>query len=226
MTEDDRSPQLDILNRLHRSHANERRRIARYLHDQIAHTLVIALTGFELHEAHVREDPTHALDQLHGAVSMVRQALDTVRALSLDLRSSNVDGGLEPALTKYLKAVGTRNVRWTVQVTGCEARLAGDIRDELYLILREAAHNALIHSSARHLSIRVEIGDASVGSVVEDDGSGFDVEEHLSASGLAGMRERAELLGGSTTVVSEPRAGTRITVEIPLFNEPAEVTSG
>lgn len=226
MTEDDRSPQPDILNRLHRSYANERRRIARYLHDQVAHTLVIALTGFELHEAHVREDPVHALDQLHGAVGMVRQALETVRALSLDLRSSNVDGGLEPALTRYLKTIGTRNVRWTVQVTGCEARLAGVVRDELYLILREAAHNALIHSSARHLWIRVDIGGGSVRSVVEDDGSGFDVEAHLSASGLAGMRERAELLGGSTTVVSKPSAGTRITVEIPLFDAHAEITSG
>jgi signal transduction histidine kinase len=219
MAEEDRSPRPDIqvLNRLHSSHANERRRIARYLHDQIAHTLVIALNSLELHEAHLRENPALAMEQLHGAVGMVRRTLDTVRALSLDLRSSNVDGGLESALTKYLRILGAPNDRWTVQVTGYEARLPGDVRDELYLILREAAHNSLIHSSARHLRITVEVGCDAVRAVAEDDGSGFDVDQHLSGSGLAGMLERAELLGGSTTVVSAPGAGTRITVEIPLF---------
>ena len=202
---------------MHSSHANERRRIARYLHDQVAHTLVIALNSLELHEAHLQDDPARALDQLHDAASTVRRALDIVRALSLDLRSSNVDGGLESALTKYLRTIGASKLRWTVQVTGYEAGLPGDVRDELYLILREAAHNSLIHSSGRHLQILVEVGPDSVRAVAHDDGSGFDVDQHVSGSGLAGMLERAELLGGCTTIVSEPGAGTRITVEIPLF---------
>lgn len=210
-------PTLQVLSRLHRSYASERRRLARYLHDQVAHTLVIALNSLELHEAHIQDDPAHALDLLRGAMRTVRQALEAVRALSLDLRSREVHDGLESALSEYLQTVASPNVQWTVQVTGHEAGLPEDVRDELYLILREAAHNTLIHSSARNLDILVETGPDSVRAVARDDGHGFDVDRNIAGSGLAGMRERAQLLGGSTEVASKPGGGTRITVEIPLL---------
>jgi signal transduction histidine kinase len=212
-------PTLQVLSRLHRSYAGERRRLARYLHDQVAHTLVIALNSLELHEAHIQDDPAHALDLLRGAMGTVRQALEAVRALSLDLRGHEVDDGLESALTEYLRTIAAPNVQWTVQVTGHEAGLPEDVRDELYLILREAAHNTLIHASARHLEIVVETGPDSVRAVAKDDGRGFDVDRHVAGSGLAGMRERAQLLGGTTEVASRPGGGTRIAVEIPLLTE-------
>jgi signal transduction histidine kinase len=218
MPDEDRSdkPVLEALNRLRNSYDSERRRIARHLHDQVAHTLVIALNSLELHEWHLEVDRKRSVTQLHRAVQAVREALDTVRALSSDLRRRDVNNGLESALSEYLRTVAPPTVHWTVTMTGYEAGLPGTVGDELYLILREAAHNSVLHAGARHLQIAVDIGSDVVHGLVNDDGKGFEVERHRAAGGLAGMRERAQLLGGELKVTSTPGVGTLVAVEIPL----------
>lgn len=218
MPDNDRLPRsvVDFVNRLRRSHTNERRRIARELHDQVAHSLGVALNSLELHECYLKEDPPRAQTQLRNAVHAVRRSLERVHALSSDLRSREVNDGLEHALSDYLHMVALPTVRWAVTVSGDDSALPADTRDELYLILREAARNSVIHSSAQHIEILVEVGTDAVRATASDDGCGFDLGQHASADGLTSMHERAQLLGGSTTLSSEPGAGTVVQVHLPM----------
>jgi signal transduction histidine kinase len=190
--------------------------MARELHDRVAHTLGVALNSLELHEVYLEKDPLLAERQLRVATRAVRGALERVRGLSTDLRDREVHDGLEHALVGYLRMVAPPAIDWTVTVSGDDRGLLTELRDELYLILREAARNALIHAAARRLTIVVDIGTDAVRATVEDDGRGFEPRERPVTGGLAAMRERAELLGGSLTLSSRPGAGTAVQVHVPM----------
>jgi signal transduction histidine kinase len=196
--------------------SGERRQPARERHDTVAHALGVALNSLELHEAYLDQDPSRAARELHTARSAVRGALDHIRALSADLRGPEVHDDLEPALGAYLTEVAPATTSWSVTVTGDDRALAEDVRDELFLILREAARNALIHATVRHLDITVAIGAGTVDATVTDDGRGFDPRGHAETGGIASMRERAEALGGTMILSSAPGAGTTVQVHVPL----------
>lgn len=210
----------EVVQRLRRSYANERRRIARELHDQVAHTLGVALNSLELHEIYLAKDPARAQAQLRTAVRAVRRSLEAVRTLSSDLRSRQVDEGLDAALCGYLGAVAPPTVRWTVTVTGDDSTLPAETRDELFLILREAVRNSLIHSGAHRVEIVVQIGPDAARASAYDDGRGFDARRRAAPGGLASMRERAQLLGGSIELSTAPGLGTAVHVHIPLAGQP------
>jgi signal transduction histidine kinase len=210
------TPVVEIANRLRRAHANERRRIARDLHDKVAHALSVALNSLELHEIYLHSDPPRARAQLRSAVRAVRRSQETVRALCADLRQREVVDGLESALSGYLRMVAPPTVDWTITVTGDDSRLPAETREELFLTLREALHNSLIHSSARHIDACVQIGPEAVHATVDDDGTGFEAGGQGQTGGVASMHERAELLGGSVDLSSELGAGTTVRVHIPL----------
>lgn len=190
--------------------------MARDLHDRVAHTLGVALNSLELHEVYLEKDPPLAKRQLRIATRAVRDALERVQGLSTDLRGCETHGGLEAALAGYLHMVAPPTIDWTVTVRGDDHGLLAEPRDELYLILREAARNAMIHAAARRLTIVVDIGPDAVRATVEDDGCGFEPGEHFVTGGLAAMRERAELLGGSLVLSSSPGAGTVVQVHVPM----------
>ena len=200
-------------------HSSERRRVARELHDRVAHPLGVALNSLELHELYLeQENPSRAELQLRIAARAVRGALERVRGLSLDLRGREVDDGLESALADYLNMVAPPAVDWTVTVSGeAPSDLPAELCDELYLILREAARNALIHAAARHLEVGIGIGVDAIRATVTDDGQGFEPRQHLATGGLASMRERAQLLGGFLTVSSRPGEGTVVHVHVPII---------
>jgi signal transduction histidine kinase len=197
-------------------HASERRRVARELHDRVAHSLGIALNSLELHEIYLDQDPRRAERQLRIATRALRGALERVRDLSSDLRGQEVDDGIERALVDYLTGVARAEVDWQVTVSGDDRGLPAELRDELFLILREAARNALIHAAPRHLGLVVEIGAGMVRATVTDDGRGFDPRPHLATGGLVSMRERAEMLGGSLTLSSSPGEGATVHVHVPI----------
>ncbi|MDQ3790414.1 MAG: sensor histidine kinase [Actinomycetota bacterium] len=197
------------------SNGGERRRVARELHDKVAHSLGVALNSLELHEAYLERDPSRARRELRVARHAVRGALRHVQELSADLRGRAVLGSVDHALRDYLRMVASPAVDWSVTVRGDERTLDPDLRDDLYLILREAARNALIHSAARHLVITVAVRADAVHGTVTDDGHGFDPGSHPASGGLTAMRERAESHGGSLTVSSTTGAGTVVQVHVP-----------
>jgi len=192
------------------------RRVARELHDKVAHSLGVALNSLELHEVYLEQDPPRARRELHTATHAVRGALKQVRDLSADLRGHEVRDGLERALDDYLNTVAPPAISCSVTVAGDDRGLAEDLRDELFLILREAARNTLIHAAARHLDVTVDIGADAVHATVTDDGHGFDPRGHENTGGLASMLERAELLGGHLTLSSDPHTGTVVQVHVPV----------
>ncbi|TWP53784.1 sensor histidine kinase [Lentzea tibetensis] len=210
-----------LLKKVNSSHEDERHRIARELHDRVAHAVGNALQHLQLHDVYVLDDPDRARAKLKAAQEVLNDAFDVIRHLATELRESAVEaGGLEVALSNYLDAHAPFGMVHTVLVHGTVLRLPAEVVEELYLVLREAARNALLHAAPQRVDVEIEVGDTSVRAGVRDDGCGFDVDgvDRAEGMGLDSMRERVELLGGTLVVASAPGAGTTVTVSLPWLD--------
>ena len=202
----------------------ERRRIALELHDQLGQHLTALTLGLdEVTKMLAPDAPSRRrlamLQEL--AQTMTRDA----RHLALELRPPELDDvGLESALETYVAQWSARfGIAADVEVTGlADTSLPGEAGTTLYRVVQEALTNVAKHAHARHVSVLVERPAGEVRLIVEDDGDGFEVERTLQRAtaerriGLAGMRERAELVGGTMTVESAPGSGTALYVRLPV----------
>ena len=202
----------------------ERKRIARDLHDETAQELV-ALSR-ELDKLAIRfgrrsEDSRARIRELQDWVGKV---LDGVRRFSQDLRPSVLDDlGLLPALQWLAADVEKRfGIEVRTSVIGDERRLPPDAELLLFRIAQEALHNVWRHSGASRACLVVESDDDTVRLSVRDNGTGFEVPERAGdlaeqgKLGLAGMQERARLLGATLNLESKPGEGTTVSVEMPV----------
>jgi signal transduction histidine kinase len=208
-----------LLRKVHESHADERRRIGRELHDRVAHSIVVVFRNLELHDLYEARDPDKAREKLELAKLTAQEALKGARELSSELRHLPAEGGLEVALSDHLRSVAPAGVEAWVSVAGDENLIPPEVRGEAFLILREAVGNALAHSSAKTLEISIAIASGRLRASVEDDGRGFDPTEaaaHGTGTGLSSMRESALLLGGTLTLSARPGEGTRVELSVPL----------
>ncbi len=147
-----------------------------------------------------------------------------VHQLALQLRPTALDDlGLHTALVNYAEEWSSRSeVEVDLHSTGLEQRLPPPVETALYRIVQEALTNVLKHARARHVSLILQRSPDQMLVVLEDDGTGFESEGELPAAGaggrlgMLGMRERAELVGGTLTVESTPGRGTAIFVRVPL----------
>jgi signal transduction histidine kinase len=201
----------------------ERKRIARELHDQTSQRLTsILMTLGALGEAEsLAEVRAHVADLR----DMAAQTLEEVHDLALELRPRLLDDlGLLAGLQHCLGEFRDRyRVPADFQVLGLdENRLPPRVETALFRIAQESLTNVARHAQASNVGVLLENRDTSVILIVEDDGRGFDVSRVMGAHvhegnlGLYGMRERASLLGGTLTIESTPQEGTSIFVEIPL----------
>jgi signal transduction histidine kinase len=204
-----------LLERLHRSHADERRRVARELHDLVAHSVALALQNLELFALYRDKDAERAAAKLDGALRELHEASDIVRSLAQDLRRSGADEGLGSALRAYMSSV-PQGGEIELCFRGDEAYIPAAIRDELFLVLREGMRNAGAHANAKSIRVDVDIAAHLVRASVVDDGVGFDLPAGEDGAGLASMRERVALLGGTIILSSTPGQGTAVYVEVPL----------
>jgi signal transduction histidine kinase len=209
-----------LLDQIHDSHAESYRRLARELHDDAAHTMAVALRDLELYETYRVADQGRAQIKLAAAKSHVQEAIDSIRALATQLRRSETGEGLQAALVRYL-ATADPAVATTATVTGDEAVVPLVVRDELFLVLREALGNALRHADARTVTVEVQIRRPRVDAVVTDDGLGFDpgaapAGTATAGTGLPSMAERAHRVGGTLDIDSRPGHGTTVRCQIPL----------
>jgi signal transduction histidine kinase len=193
----------------------ERARIARDLHDRLAQSL--AYIAFELERlagrAHVED--REALGELHevvrGIVGELRETLYQLRTgVSAD---ADLDHVAREYLTRYEERTGVI-VHWHSRV---ERYVPYQVEQELWRVLQEALTNIEHHADATACAIDYRVTDTRVSLVVEDDGRGFD-PSHLPADhyGLVGMRERADVLGASLEIESQPGRGTRVSVELEV----------
>jgi signal transduction histidine kinase len=212
-----------LLRKIITAQEEERRRIARELHDEAGQALTSLLIGLRAMEksASLKEVHTLAADLR----KTVAQTLDQVHDLALELRPSVLDDlGLVPALARYIESCpgrfGFQADFVTVGMNG--RRLPREAETVLYRIVQEALTNVARHTSANQVSVLLQRRRDAVVLVIEDDGEGFDVAQVMASAerrerlGLYGMEERASLVDGHLTVESSPETGTTITVEIPL----------
>lgn len=212
-----------LLDRMISTQEEERRRIARELHDETSQALTSLMVQLKvLEEADSLRVAHMHLSDMRAAVA---KTLEEVHSLALELRPSTLDDlGLLAALQNYLRHYEHRfGLAVDFQVLGIGSqRLLPQVETTLYRIVQEALTNVVRHAQARTVSVLLERRGSSVVAIVEDDGRGFDVasiwgshpqEQNL---GLYGMQERASLLGGTMTIESTPGVGTAVYVEIPL----------
>jgi signal transduction histidine kinase len=193
----------------------ERRSIARELHDGIAQTLSALL--LDVGKAGKLEDVAGMRLRLQEIATRTEHTVDAVRSLSLSLRPSMLDDlGLVPALEWQAREVG-RNSGVDVQVQAEDS--AGELPDAhrtcIYRVAQEALQNCVRHAEAKHVRVGLERGKRSVVLRVEDDGKGFQ-SRRMRGLGILGMEERTAQLGGRLRVQSEPGRGTVLAAEIPL----------
>jgi signal transduction histidine kinase len=199
----------------------ERKRIARELHDETGQALASLMVGLR----NVEDAPS--ADELHARVADLRgvasATLESVRRLALELRPSVLDDlGLAAALRRYAADYTARfRIPVEVHITGLDGqRLAPTVETAIYRIVQEALTNVAKYARATHVSVLLERRDDQLTTIIEDDGCGFDAEKVLRAGaaenrlGIYGMRERAELIGGTLTVESQTGCGTTVYVRI------------
>lgn len=203
----------------------ERNRLARDLHDAVNQTLFsVALTA-DAAALLVDSEPKRAKDQLQTVRELARGAMDELRSVIFELRPADVaSDGFAETLRKHV------DVLRRIYEVDIELELEGAwplpplaerevvLEREIFRIVQEAIGNALKHSGAERVSVRLATPDHRVLVAVADDGSGFDpagpqAQRHL---GLVSMRERAESIGGDLRIESAPGAGTTVSLEVDL----------
>jgi two-component system, NarL family, sensor kinase len=197
----------------------ERNRLAREIHDTLAQGLTATALQLESADALLDAGSAKAHEPLRRALSLTRSNLEEARRSVLDLRAAPLEGR---PLSEALKALVDR---WEAE-TGIGARyravngsrpLPPRVEAALYRICQEALTNVARHAEAEHAEIRLVATPDRVRLVVEDDGRGFDASGvPAGRHGIVGMRERAEMLGGTLEVRSCSSAGTRIEATVPL----------
>lgn len=198
---------------------DERRRIARELHDET--TQQLTALGLQLDMA-VRQGETGA--RLAPARELVNSMIDGLHRVIYDLRPSMLDDlGLLPAIREYARVhLQSRGVTVHCECADDPPSLDADVQTAVYRVVQEALTNVMRHAHAEAVQIACTVTGDSLTIEVEDDGVGFDpdrVSQPRSTGeglGLLGMRERLALLGGTIDIDAAPGSGTRVTVSVPL----------
>lgn len=197
--------------------SRERNRMARELHDTVAHTLSALTVQLETVKAYWEVDPMAAQQMVEQAQTATRAGLQETRRALKALRASPLqDLGLALALRQLATETAARvNLQLMLATPEHLPTLAPTVEQCLYRVAQEAIANVAHHANAQTLTVRLSCHDGIL-LRVSDDGQGFDCEQAQTAGhfGLAGMRERAQMVGGELTITSQPGAGTSITLAI------------
>lgn len=208
--------------KLFQSQEEERRRIARELHDEAGQSLTAVKLGLDrLRKKHSSNDQLG--EDIDEISRMIQRTTSEIRRMSYCLHPTLLsDLGLEPALNLYFKEIQRHSsIDINFRIIGFDQRVAADMETVLYRFSQEALTNALKHSGAENFNLSIIKSYPRIIFLAEDDGIGFDAEiigKDKRSLGLLGMRERASLLMGTFVLRSSLGEGTRIRIEIPLEN--------
>ncbi len=212
-----------LLQQITRAQEEERKRIARELHDDTIQALVFHYQQIYDLIDNTKELPEHAVSHLDKLLGQTNNIIEGLRRLSQDLRPAALDRlGLLPALKRLASDVTAHSgIETEVRVTGVERRLPAEVELVLFRITQEALRNIWKHAQATSADITVEFAEGKTKVTVNDNGQGFDVRQVMGGLehgklGLAGMMERTKLLGGTLAVSSELGKGTTLTAELPM----------
>lgn len=207
-----------LTHRLQSVREDEQFRIAREIHDQLGQVM----TALKMDTANIRRQVGAAhpgvTERLGDMMAVLDTAAETVRRISGELRPPLLeDLGLAAALEwQGREFAGRSGVELAMDVAGDLPHLPLPVATGLFRIAQEALTNVARHARATRVAVRLRWQDGAIELEIEDNGVGFVVSERPLTLGLLGMRERAELLGGTLTVTAKPRQGTRVTVRVPI----------
>lgn len=216
-----------LLHQVINAQEEERKRVARDLHDQLGATLSGLTMSVEAAEQSLTDSNDPMKERWQRTKTLASQALDETHKLILDLRPVALD---ELGLVSAIRAdaeerLQPRGIEVQVSVSGERRRLAPELELTLFRIAQEAINNIAKYANARHVDIEFGFRDSIVSVAIADDGRGFDrqavsnSEDKTRGLGLLGMAERANLAGGSFQIESQIDRGTRVTITI---NAPRE----
>jgi len=219
---------VELLRRIVFAQEDERRRIAREMHDQFGQQLTVLKMKLDA----LREDcgeHMNLCEQLEALQAIARQLDADVDHMVWEMRPTALDDlGLEAALSSYIQNWSKHfGIPVELHASGMDKdRLTPEIETALYRIAQEALNNIAKHAQAAHVAIVLERRADQVSLIIEDDGVGFDLQQVFGADdkgvGLIGMRERAALVGGAIEIESQPNVGA--TVVVRIATPPASLT--
>ena len=222
-----------------RAQEDERRRLARELHDDTAQALIALSRGLDALSSRQADPPLSARDThfIRDLTELATRTLESVRRACQDLRPSVLDDlGLSAALESLAEATSRQGLPCSFEEDGERGTYAPELEVTVYRIAQEALSNARRHANASAAAIHITYADETLDLAVSDDGAGFDVEHVLREAdgdgrnagdgvrdgtsrpglGLLGMRERAALIGARLRVEPAAGGGTRVSLHVPL----------
>jgi two-component system sensor histidine kinase UhpB len=195
----------------------ERARIARDLHDEVNQSLTGLLLRLEAAREKAPPELAGELAEIRGVANRAMQELLT---LARQLRPTALDDlGLKAALAGNVRQLNAQGIQATFESEGDLGELPGDAQLVVYRVAQEALSNAMRHSDAEHVRVGLRRDGDELELRVRDDGRGFSFEAANRGLGIAGMRERALLVGGDLKIESRPELGTRVRLVVPIGND-------
>jgi two-component system, chemotaxis family, CheB/CheR fusion protein len=211
----------EMLQKLISAQEDERRRIARDLHDELGQQLTALRIRLDAVRKKCDDEALCAqIDETQLIAARIDKGVDF---LAWELRPAALDDlGLFPAIEKYVNewSLYTETEAEVIALSLKKARFLPEVETNLYRIVQEAFNNIHKHARASRVEVQFEKRDDSIVLVIEDNGCGFNIEEKMNRStgiGLIGMKERAALIGGFFDIESAPGQGTTIYTRVPLF---------
>jgi len=225
ITERKRVEQLksEFSRRLLRAIEEERRRMARELHDEVGQLLAAVSMRIQALERDAQKGVAWKAAAVQELADMIKGAVESVARVARGQYPTELsDLGIGAALSSYAGQLAKRHgLRLALKVGDLDGVLDRDQKLHIYRVVQEALHNVVRHSRARSVCVSVKKQRGSVVAVVEDDGQGFECApagDLDGGLGLTTMRERAELVGGELLVRSRRGLGTRVEIRVPLEN--------
>ena len=213
----------DLIKKLLTAYEDERRRIARELHDETGQSLTALILNVEMLRNLVEQGRGASVDELDRLKALAEATLEEVRKMIYDLRPTILDDlGLAAALRWYVHhQVEPRGLVVGLKLELGDARLDPVLETAVFRIAQEALWNTVKHAAATRVDVALALSDGRLRLRVKDNGRGFQDKRRsgnplAGGAGLGGMEERATLLGGTVRITSAPATGTEVVAELPL----------
>ncbi|MGE5604384.1 MAG: ATP-binding protein, partial [Bacteroidota bacterium] len=226
----EQNEQLKVLNRnVLKAHEEERRRIAREIHDGPAQSLVSLSLEMEICKKLLKKgDYAKVAENLNNLDENVKAATKEIRSVIYDLKPFYLEEGLLKAIQNHVGTFSEKTgIKVDLLISEFDIELEYYFASTVYRILQEALTNIFKHANAKKVEINLNYENGNLALMIKDDGTGFDPMslpdkkqvQSEGGFGLEGMRERVELLKGSISINSKPGEGTKISLSIPLPDE-------
>ncbi len=201
---------------------NERKRLAAELHDELGHALLTLKLSIKSLEKQLSQEHTSLTQEFRKIDHFIVETIKEVRRLYHDLSPGDLeDLGLTAALRDMIEDVAAlqEEVKWTVMLDNLDGLFLLSVQTAIYRVVQEAVTNIGKHAKPKNVSIVANRGSHRIVITIEDDGEGFEAAKVLDAKrslGLLTMEERLKILGGTFTLWSQKKRGTRISFTVPF----------